>query len=128
TKPMSASLERSTTVLHATAEAIREGAALLRQGGLVVFPTETVYGLGADAENPAAVRAMFAAKGRPTDHPVIVHLERAELLVQFAAEVPPAGRQLAAAFWPGPMTLVVRRGRRVSDLVTGGLDTVGVRV
>jgi L-threonylcarbamoyladenylate synthase len=101
---------------------------MLRAGGLVVFPTETVYGLGADAENADAVRAMFGAKGRPADHPVIVHLAEAVQIDEFAADVPRAARQLAAAFWPGPMTLVLRRSGRVSDLVTGGLPTVGLRV
>src|SRR3954452_20629969 len=107
---------------------MRQAAAILRSGGLVAFPTETVYGLGADAENANALRAMFAAKGRPADHPVIVHLADASLVDQYAADVPPAARKLAAAFWPGPLTLVLRRSERVSDLVTGGLDTVGVRV
>ncbi len=120
--------DRSTLVWPASEDAIRQAADILRRGGLVVFPTETVYGLGADAENPAAVRAMFAAKGRPPDHPVIVHLAHADLIDELAAEVPALARQLAAAFWPGPMTLVVRRNHRVSDLVTGGLETVGLRV
>ena len=109
-------------------EAVRQAAKILRRGGLVAFPTETVYGLGADAENAAAVRAMFAAKGRPADHPVILHLARASQIDEFAADLPPVARQLAAAFWPGPMTLVLLRSARVSDLVTGGLDTVGLRV
>jgi L-threonylcarbamoyladenylate synthase len=117
-----------TTILPATADSIRQAAEVLRRGGLVAFPTETVYGLGADAENPAAVRAMFAAKGRPADHPVIVHLAESSLMDDFAVEIPPAARRLAATFWPGPMTLVLRRGPRVSDLVTGGLETVGLRV
>jgi L-threonylcarbamoyladenylate synthase len=107
---------------------IGAAADVLRRGGLIGFPTETVYGLGADAENEAAVRAMFAAKGRPPDHPVIVHLADASLLSEFAAEVPPLAWQLAAAFWPGPLTLVLARGRRTNRLVTGGLDTVGLRV
>lgn len=94
----------------------------------MAFPTETVYGLGANAENEPAVRAMFAAKGRPADHPVIVHLSDASLMDELAAEVPPVARRLAAAFWPGPMTLVLRRSGHVSKLVTGGLDTVGLRV
>jgi len=114
--------------IQATPEAIRRASDLLRQGRLVGFPTETVYGLGADAENPAAVRAMFAAKGRPADHPVIVHLADASLLGAWAAEVPQQARALAAAFWPGPLTVILRRNRRASDLVTGGLDTVGLRV
>jgi L-threonylcarbamoyladenylate synthase len=121
-------IERVTRIVPADSEAIREATTVLRRGGLVAFPTETVYGLGADAENEAAVRAMFAAKGRPANHPVIVHLADTSLIDQFAAEVPPGARQLAAAFWPGPMTLVLRRGQRVSSVVTGGLDTVGIRV
>jgi L-threonylcarbamoyladenylate synthase len=120
--------DRSTLLWPASEDAVRQAADILRRGGLVVFPTETVYGLGADAENPAAVRAMFAAKGRPPDHPVIVHLAHTDLIDELAAEVPALARQLAAAFWPGPMTLIVRRNHRVSDLVTGGLETVGLRV
>src|SRR6476661_7483120 len=112
----------------ATSEQIAEAAAILRRGGLVAFPTETVYGLGADAENEGAMRALFAAKGRPADHPVIVHLAEAAMVDDFALDVPPIARKLAAAFWPGPMTLVLRRSKRVSNLVTGGLDTVGLRV
>jgi L-threonylcarbamoyladenylate synthase len=117
-----------TRILPADADAIREAAAILRRGGLVAFPTETVYGLGADATNDQAVRAMFAAKGRPADHPVIVHVADSAQLDALAAKVPAAARKLAAAFWPGPMTLVLRRSERISPLVTGGLDTVGVRV
>jgi L-threonylcarbamoyladenylate synthase len=114
--------------LSATPDAIRQAAEILGSGGLVAFPTETVYGLGADAENPDAVRAMFAAKGRPPDHPVIVHLADAALIDKWAVDVPDAARRLAAAFWPGPMTLVLHRSSRASDLVTGGLQTVGLRV
>ncbi|HMC10804.1 MAG TPA: L-threonylcarbamoyladenylate synthase, partial [Pirellulaceae bacterium] len=117
-----------TRILPADAGANREAATVLRRGGLVAFPTETVYGLGADAENESAVRAMFAAKGRPPDHPVIVHLSDASLMDELAADVPPVARRLAAAFWPGPITLVLHRSGRVSELVTGGLDTVGLRV
>lgn len=119
---------RLTTVVPATDDAVARAAELLRAGGLVVFPTETVYGLGADAANEDAVRAMFAAKGRPADHPVIVHLKDEAQIDEFAVEVPAAARQLAAAFWPGPMTLVLRRSERVNELVTGGLPTVGLRV
>jgi L-threonylcarbamoyladenylate synthase len=127
-RSMPPQIDRPTTVLSASDDSIRQAAAALRAGKLVVFPTETVYGLGADAENIAAVRAMFAAKERPADHPVIVHLADAALIEDFAAEVPPAAWQLAAAFWPGPMTLVLRKNSRVNDLVTGGLPTVGLRV
>jgi L-threonylcarbamoyladenylate synthase len=100
----------------------------LRGGGLVAFPTETVYGLGADAANVAALGRLYDVKGRPPDHPVIVHVAAPELLDDWAAVVPAAARHLAEAFWPGPLTIVVRRAARVPDAVTGGSDTVGVRV
>jgi L-threonylcarbamoyladenylate synthase len=102
--------------------------AVLRAGGLVAFPTETVYGLGADAGNPAAVRRIFEAKGRPAAHPVIVHLADAVQLANWAREVPEAARRLARKFWPGPLTVILRRASRVSDVVTGGQDTVALRV
>jgi len=95
---------------------------------LVGFPTETVYGLGADASNPAAVAKIFAAKGRPQDHPVIVHLGSIELLPLWAGEIPATARKLAAAFWPGPLTLILKRAAGASDSVTGGQDTVGLRI
>ena len=101
---------------------------VLRRGGLVAFPTETVYGLGADAASPDAVRRLFAVKGRPADHPVIVHLADAVQLDDWAATVPSAARALAAAFWPGPLTVIVPRSARVPDAVTGGRDSVGLRV
>jgi L-threonylcarbamoyladenylate synthase len=101
---------------------------VLRRGGLVAFPTETVYGLGADAANPDAVRHLFAVKGRPADHPVIVHLADAAQLDEWSASVPPAARALADAFWPGPLTVIVPRSARVPNAVTGGRDTVGLRV
>lgn len=101
---------------------------LLRAGELVAFPTETVYGLGADAANPAAVARIFAAKGRPADHPLIVHLAGAGWLEQWARDIPPLAWELAEAFWPGPLTLILKRAAGVPDAVTGGQDTVGVRV
>ncbi|HEX4530820.1 MAG TPA: L-threonylcarbamoyladenylate synthase [Acidimicrobiia bacterium] len=101
---------------------------VLRGGGLVAFPTETVYGLGADASSAAAVRRLFAVKRRPAEHPVIVHLGDPALLSEWAAEVPDAAAVLARACWPGPLTVVVRRAARVPDAVTGGRDTVGLRV
>ncbi len=107
---------------------ITRAAAALRAGRLVAFPTETVYGLGADASAPDAVRRLFAVKGRPPDHPVIVHLGCADQLVDWAREVPDAAVTLAEACWPGPLTLVLARTARVPDAVTGGLDTVGLRV
>jgi L-threonylcarbamoyladenylate synthase len=107
---------------------IAAAVALLRAGELVAFPTETVYGLGADAGNPAAVAKIFAAKGRPADHPLIVHLADPMALDAWARDVPQAARQLAAAFWPGPLTLILKRQSQVLDVVTGGQDTVGLRV
>lgn len=107
---------------------IARAAALLRAGELVAFPTETVYGLGADAANPQAVAKIFAAKGRPADHPLIVHIAGADRLDVWAREVPDAARVLTAAFWPGPLTLILKRSPLVPDAVTGGQDTVGLRV
>jgi L-threonylcarbamoyladenylate synthase len=106
------------------------GVALTRLlgGGLVAIPTETVYGLGADAEQPSAVARIFAVKARPADHPLIVHLAGADQLPGWAATVPPAATVLAEACWPGPLTLLLPRGPRVSDAVTGGRDSVGLRV
>lgn len=101
---------------------------LLRAGELVALPFETVYGLAADAANPDAVRAIFRAKGRPADHPLIVHLAAAEQLSDWVAEVPQAVWRLASAFWPGPLTLVLPAARTVSPLVTGGQTTVALRV
>lgn len=109
-------------------DAIARAAAILDHGGLVAFPTETVYGLGADAANPEAVRRIFEVKGRPADHPVIVHVADAVDLGAWARTVPEAARRLAQAFWPGPLTLIVARSASVSDALTGGQDTVGVRV
>lgn len=101
---------------------------VLRGGGLVAFPTETVYGLGADARNVDAVTRVFAVKGRPSDHPLIVHLADASRIRDWSRAVPDAAWTLAAAFWPGPMTLVLPRASWVPDAVTGGLDTVALRV
>lgn len=107
---------------------IEKAAGVLRAGGLVAFPTETVYGLGANAEDPAAVARIYQAKGRPPSHPLIVHLGGAEQLGDWVDAVPETARLLAERFWPGPLTLVLRRGDRVSPAATGGLDTVAVRV
>lgn len=100
----------------------------LAAGHLVAFPTETVFGLGADAFQPEAVARIFAAKGRPSDHPLIVHVSGADRLADLAAEVPPMAAALADAYWPGPMTLILRRAAGVPLSVTGGQETVGVRV
>lgn len=101
---------------------------ILRAGGLIAFPTETVYGLGADADQELAVRKIFAAKGRPADHPVIVHVYQPDDIKDWAIDVPPAAWKLAGAFWPGPLTIILQRSSRAKDVVTGGLDTVGLRV
>jgi L-threonylcarbamoyladenylate synthase len=108
--------------------AIARAVATLRQGGLVAFPTETVYGLGADAENEAAVRHIFSVKGRPVSHPLIVHIAESADLTRWVQDVPPTAGRLAERFWPGPLTLILNRGPRISDAVTGGLPTVGIRV
>jgi len=107
---------------------LNQAVAVLRTGGLVAFPTETVYGLGADASNAAAVRKIFEVKGRPATHPLIVHLADAVQLANWAREVPEAARRLTRKFWPGPLTVILRRARGVSDVVTGSQDTVALRV
>lgn len=107
--------------------AIDDAARALEAGRLVAFPTETVYGLGADAENPQAVAAIYAAKGRPQDHPVIVHVAPGFELDDWACEIPPAARQLAEAFWPGPLTMILKRAPGIPDAVSGGQDTIGIR-
>jgi len=109
-------------------EIIAEAAGILKRGGLVAFPTETVYGLGADALNIDAVRNVFQAKGRPSDNPLIVHFSNHAQLTELADEISNKGVMLAETFWPGPLTLVVGKTILVSDLVTGGLDTVAVRM
>jgi L-threonylcarbamoyladenylate synthase len=107
---------------------IEHAVAVLKRGGLVAFPTETVYGLGADASNPEAVARIFRVKGRPLDHPVIVHIAAAAQLVRWAREIPDHAVRLAERFWPGPLTLILKRARGVADGLTGGQDTIGIRV
>ncbi|MDP3119698.1 MAG: L-threonylcarbamoyladenylate synthase [Sulfuricurvum sp.] len=109
-------------------EDVDRAASILHAGGLVAFPTETVYGLGADARNVQAVKRIFEAKGRPSDHPLIVHLAHAEQMREWAQNIPDVAWQLAQAFWPGPLTLILPRLDSVPDAVTGGLDTVALRV
>jgi len=112
---------------HIDQAAIEAAARALEAGQLVAFPTETVYGLGADAENPQAVAAIYAAKGRPQDHPVIVHLAPDAPLSHWAAEIPQEAQALAEAFWPGPLTMILKRASNIPDAVSGGQDTVGLR-
>jgi L-threonylcarbamoyladenylate synthase len=113
---------------NCTASALADAAANLLAGGLVTFPTETVYGLGADACNEDAVARIYSVKGRPADHPLIVHIASMDGLGDWADDVPEYAISLARVFWPGPMTLVVKRSGLAGDFVTGGQDTVGVRV
>ena len=107
---------------------IERAVQILRRGGLVAFPTETVYGLGADAANPEAVARLYRVKGRPAEHPVIVHFASGDEAFEWARQVPPAAKKLAARFWPGPLTLILKRAKHVGDFVTGGEDAVGLRV
>jgi L-threonylcarbamoyladenylate synthase len=115
-------------VVRATQTEIEEAVETLRAGDLVVFPTETVYGLGANASNPAAVRKIFEVKGRPADHPVIVHLDNPRYLHRWVADVPLAAERLADMFWPGPLTLILPKADSVNDIVTGGQDSIGIRI
>jgi len=115
-------------VVRATQVEIETAVQALRDGELVAFPTETVYGLGANAQNPAAVRKIFEAKGRPVSHPVIVHLDSPRFLHRWVREVPETATKLADRFWPGPLTMVMARAPNVHDIVTGGQDTVAIRV
>ena len=116
------------TNLSCTAEQLAHAAAALRRGELVAMPTETVYGLAADARNALAIAQVFALKGRPTNHPVIVHVRSFGEVAEWARAVPEAARVLAAAFWPGPLTMILPRAPGVLDAVTGGQDSVGIRV
>ena len=107
---------------------LKEASAVIRSGGLVAFPTETVYGLGGDATNPEASRKIYAAKGRPSDNPLIVHIADFSQLEDIVAEVPQEARDLAEAFWPGPLTMILRKNEVIPYETTGGLDTVAIRM
>jgi len=115
-------------VVRATQVEIETAVQALRDGELVAFPTETVYGLGANAQNPAAVQKIFVVKGRPAQHPVIVHLDSPRFLHRWVREVPETALRLAEAFWPGPLTMVMPRAASVHDVITGGQDTIAIRV
>jgi L-threonylcarbamoyladenylate synthase len=115
-------------VIRASQVEIDAAVQALRDGDLVAFPTETVYGLGANAQNPAAVRKIFEAKGRPAGHPLIVHLDSPRFLHRWVREVPETALRLGERFWPGPLTIVMPRAANVHDVVTGGQDTIAVRV
>ena len=115
------------TIRQPDQAALAEAASALEAGRLVAFPTETVYGLGADAENPAAIAAIYAAKGRPSSHPVIVHLAPGADIGRWAREIPEAAHKLIDVFWPGPLTLILKRAAHVPAAVAGGQDSVGLR-
>ena len=117
-----------SAVVRAPQTLIEEAVETLRAGNLVAFPTETVYGLGANASDPAAVRKIFDLKGRPPDHPVIVHLDNPRYLHRWVSEMPPLAQLLADAFWPGPLTLILPKAENVNDIVTGGQTSIGIRV
>ena len=117
-----------TKVLPVSPEAIEEAAQVIRDGGLVGMPTETVYGLGANALDPKAVLSIFEAKGRPADNPLIVHVSSMEEVAPLVREIPRAAKKLMEAFWPGPMTLILPKADCIPTAVSAGLDTVGVRL
>lgn len=108
--------------------ALAQAAAIIRGGGLVAIPTETVYGLAADATNPEAVASIFAAKGRPQDNPLIVHIHSVEMLGMVAREIPPAALALAGRFWPGPLTMILPKTELIPEITSAGLDTVAIRL
>lgn len=121
-------MSNSPFLSNCTADTIRDAAAALKAGHLVAFPTETVYGLGADARNPDAVKRIYEVKGRPTDHPLIVHISSINQLDKWAVEIPDYAISLARSFWPGPMTLILKRTEMVGDFITGRQNTVGLRI
>jgi L-threonylcarbamoyladenylate synthase len=121
-------MSNSPFLSNCTADTIRDAAAALKAGHLVAFPTETVYGLGADARNADAVKRIYQVKGRPADHPLIVHISSINHVEKWAAEVPDYAIALARNFWPGPMTLILKRSEIPDDFITGGQDTVGLRI
>ena len=121
-------MSNSPILSNCTTETIRNAADALKAGHLVAFPTETVYGLGADARNPNAVKRIYEVKGRPSDHPLIVHISSINQLEKWASEIPDYAIELARNFWPGPMTLIFKRTEIAEDFITGGQDTVGLRV
>jgi len=121
-------MSNSPILSNCTADTIRDAASALKAGHLVAFPTETVYGLGADARNADAVKRIYQVKGRPADHPLIVHISSINQVEKWAAEIPDYAIALARKFWPGPMTLIFKRSEIAQDFITGGQDTVGLRI
>ena len=121
-------MNQSQFLSQCTTDALNDAAKKLAQGALVAFPTETVYGLGVDATNRDAVTRMYTVKGRPADHPVIVHVSSMQAMGQWASDIPDYAIALARKYWPGPMTLILKRSELAEDFVTGGQDSVGLRV
>jgi L-threonylcarbamoyladenylate synthase len=121
-------MSNSPFISDCTADTIRNAAATLKAGHLVAFPTETVYGLGADARNADAVKRIYEVKGRPENHPLILHISSINQVEKWVAEVPDYAVSLAREFWPGPMTLIFKRSAIAKDFITGGQDTVGLRI
>jgi L-threonylcarbamoyladenylate synthase len=121
-------MSNSPFLSNCTADTIRDAAVALKAGHLVAFPTETVYGLGADARNADAVKRIYQVKGRPADHPLIIHISSINQVEKWAADVPDYAIALARNFWPGPMTLIFKRSEIADDFITGGQDTVGLRI
>ncbi len=117
-----------TKFLKATNESINLACSLLKQGEVVAVPTETVYGLAGDCTNPEAIKKIFAAKGRPADNPLIVHISSLEMLDGIVSEIPETAKKLADAFWPGPLTIIMKKGSKVCKETTAGLDSVGIRM
>ena len=115
-------------ISNCAADAIKDAATALINGDLVAFPTETVYGLGADAANQSAVKKIYQVKGRPADHPLIVHISNLQYLDRWARQIPEYAIKLARNFWPGPLTLILPRTELAKDFITGGQDNVGIRV
>jgi len=120
--------KKRDTIVSVDESTILEAVSLLKQGRLVAFPTETVYGLGADASNPEAVKQIFAAKGRPENHPLIVHIGSVEQINDWAVDIPAVVWRLAQQFWPGPLALILKKRPEVSQAVTGGQDTIALRM
>ncbi|WP_082394217.1 L-threonylcarbamoyladenylate synthase [Bacillus sp. JCM 19034] len=120
-------VDKSNVYLHNSSE-IKEAALWIKKGEVVAFPTETVYGLGANAFDDTAIQKIFKAKGRPSDNPLIVHIAKVEQLEELVTEIPPVAKKLISAFWPGALTIIMKRTNGIANSVTAGLDTVGIRM
>jgi len=118
----------TTKIFNTTKEELKEAAKIIKNGGTVIFPTETVYGLGANAKDDAAVKNIFFAKGRPSDNPLIVHIDDFSKIEKYVKKVTPIAKKLADAYWPGPMTIILEKNECISNLVSAGLKTVGIRI